>query len=338
MELTGSESTEKGVPAGEVQFPINHQLLEEATRLKEERRMLRERLEKIEATRADVSTSVYERVRADYQRRYDESHAALLTKKQEVDRELATLQETGQRIGGNLASHKEVLEEIQLRHSLGEFAEQEYQDRAQQAAEKIRKFEKLLAAVRSNIQSYETLFASEADFVALPAKTATSPPPAKKPVEQPLTTVLTEQSTSEAALEPDDEEYLLEEEAGDYFEAEKGTVSAPSATDTSRHAVGASAAAVTGPTLTIVRGDNSGKVFAVQKEATIGRASNNVVVLKEAKISRQHAVIRRKGNSYVIEDLQSSNGLYIGGIRVVEHVLQHGDEIQIGDFVLRFSV
>ena len=131
----------------------------------------------------------------------------------------------------------------------------------------------------------------------------------------------------------EEEEYHLEEEAGDYFEPAQSART----DETARHEVSATPTPSPGPTLRIIRGEKTGTLFPVQKEMTIGRASNNGIVLKEPKISRQHAVIRKKGNRYAIEDLQSSNGLYVNGARVIEHFLHDGDEVQIGDFVLKFS-
>ncbi|MBI2345339.1 MAG: FHA domain-containing protein [Deltaproteobacteria bacterium] len=324
MKTEEGDITTKGPPIADVQFPMNQQLVAEVTKLKEEEGLLKERLEKIEATRSDVSPTVYERVRGDYQRRYSEVHRALQAKKGEVDQELATLHEARDRILTTLATHKEGLEEIQLRHSLGEFAETDFQERAGQAGEKIRKFEKLLAAINNNIRCYEGLFAGVVDH---PAITPSIPVhPASAVVEPPLTSVLGDE------LAAADEEYLLEEDAADYFNAEP----APQARETTDPHLQMDAAKMTGPRLTIVRGNRKGEAFPIQAETTIGRAAGSTVVLKEAKISRQHAVIRRKGAKYVIEDLQSSNGLFVNGERVHTQALADGDEVQIGDFLLKF--
>lgn len=319
------DDTLKGHPPSAIQFPVNQQLLEEATRLKEEHRLLRDRLEKIEAMRAEVSAAVYARVRGDYAARLEAAHGALLAKKEEVDRELATLRETRQKIAANLDTQKEALEEVRLRHSVGEFAEGEFTAEATKANEKLAKFEKLLSAVEANIQRYEAIFAGEpfpTGGAHPPSRGA--PPAAAREVtgEAPLTGLLGEESAPGLA----EEDYLVEEGAEDYFAAEPALSQPLEATPT---------AAVAGPHLTIVRGAGGGKHFPLTKETMIGRASNSAVALKEAKVSRQHAVIRKKGAHFVIEDLQSSNGLYVNGERVTEHRLEAGDEIQIGDFVLK---
>ena len=91
-------------------------------------------------------------------------------------------------------------------------------------------------------------------------------------------------------------------------------------------------------TVKILEGEGKGQVIEiVEDEITIGRASSNAVVLKEAKVSRQHASIKRQGKEFLLEDLHSSNGVMVNDERVKEHALSDGDKIRIGDFVLKFS-
>jgi DNA-binding response OmpR family regulator len=63
---------------------------------------------------------------------------------------------------------------------------------------------------------------------------------------------------------------------------------------------------------------------------TIGRWEDNDVVVPDRWISRHHAQIRREGRHYLIEDLDSKNGLFLNGKRVIEPVpLENGDRIQL---------
>ena len=50
-------------------FPINQTLLDEATQTKEEWRVVRDRLARIEEHKSQVSPSVHDRVRTDYKAR-----------------------------------------------------------------------------------------------------------------------------------------------------------------------------------------------------------------------------------------------------------------------------
>jgi pSer/pThr/pTyr-binding forkhead associated (FHA) protein len=62
----------------------------------------------------------------------------------------------------------------------------------------------------------------------------------------------------------------------------------------------------------------------------------------EAKVSRRHARITRRGEQYFVEDLGSTNGTFINrGRRLLpgdRHPLRDGDEVIVGKTFLRFQV
>jgi pSer/pThr/pTyr-binding forkhead associated (FHA) protein len=64
--------------------------------------------------------------------------------------------------------------------------------------------------------------------------------------------------------------------------------------------------------------------------STVGRNIGNHLVLDYAKVSRNHARIERKGSAFILRDLQSTNGTYIGDDRIEQHALQNGDTFRIG--------
>jgi DNA-binding response OmpR family regulator len=67
-----------------------------------------------------------------------------------------------------------------------------------------------------------------------------------------------------------------------------------------------------------------------QAVTTIGRWEDNHVVIADRGVSRHHAQIQRQGTQYLIEDLDSKNGLYLNGERVSGPVrLEDGDQIAI---------
>ncbi|HEU4388008.1 MAG TPA: FHA domain-containing protein, partial [Blastocatellia bacterium] len=76
----------------------------------------------------------------------------------------------------------------------------------------------------------------------------------------------------------------------------------------------------------------------VHDETTIGRSPlRNEVVLADDRVSRHHAVIRRVGSTFILEDLSSVNGTCVNGARVTEHVLADGDVVSIGRCSLAFN-
>jgi hypothetical protein len=72
---------------------------------------------------------------------------------------------------------------------------------------------------------------------------------------------------------------------------------------------------------------------------TLGRSRQCDVVLSDPNVSRQHAEIRPRGGSWVLEDLGSTNGSLLNGRRIEgPEVVKPGDEIEIGTSVITFEL
>ena len=67
---------------------------------------------------------------------------------------------------------------------------------------------------------------------------------------------------------------------------------------------------------------------------TIGRASDNGLVVRDSRVSRYHARLQARRGALVFTDLGSTNGSRVNGARVGEVVLGEGDRIEIGDTTL----
>lgn len=82
---------------------------------------------------------------------------------------------------------------------------------------------------------------------------------------------------------------------------------------------------------------NSYPVRISQAQFTIGRASSNDLILQDAKVSRQHAVLRHAGGRWRLEDANSAGGVFVNQQPVRSAVLSHGDRIRIGssEFIFR---
>jgi sigma-B regulation protein RsbU (phosphoserine phosphatase) len=71
---------------------------------------------------------------------------------------------------------------------------------------------------------------------------------------------------------------------------------------------------------------------------TIGRSSGCEIHLADASVSRRHAEIARRGDSFFIRDLGSHNGTRVNGREVRAALeIRPGDGIEVGDVVLRAS-
>jgi Protein of unknown function (DUF3662)/FHA domain len=81
------------------------------------------------------------------------------------------------------------------------------------------------------------------------------------------------------------------------------------------------------------------RVVIGQEGATIGRGRQADIVLNDPNVSRQHAEIRPRGSSWVIDDLGSTNGSQLNGRRIDgPEVLRPGDEIELGASVMTFTL
>lgn len=86
--------------------------------------------------------------------------------------------------------------------------------------------------------------------------------------------------------------------------------------------------------------DSAGQTFPITGPFTrIGRLPDNDIVLDDGKVSRHHAVIVSNGVTCVLKDLLSSNGVFVGGVRVIDGAaLTDGVTIRIGDTEFTFGV
>ncbi len=89
--------------------------------------------------------------------------------------------------------------------------------------------------------------------------------------------------------------------------------------------------------LVVVRGPNAGSRYLLDRDATtIGRHPDSHVFLDDVTVSRHHARVDREDDAFVLHDLGSLNGTYLGGERVDRRHLRAGDELQVGRFKLLF--
>jgi Nif-specific regulatory protein len=86
------------------------------------------------------------------------------------------------------------------------------------------------------------------------------------------------------------------------------------------------------PQLICLAGRQVGKVFPLTgRQVTLGRLLANDICARSRHVSRRHAQILRKDDGYWVVDLKSRNGTLVNDTAVQRHLLQHGDEITIGD-------
>ncbi len=93
-------------------------------------------------------------------------------------------------------------------------------------------------------------------------------------------------------------------------------------------------------TLTMMTGPDAGQVFALDRdECVVGRDFDVHVRLEDTSVSRRHARLTRRGGAFIVEDMGSTNGTYVGGQKITSRELASGDRIQVGArLTLRFAM
>ena len=71
---------------------------------------------------------------------------------------------------------------------------------------------------------------------------------------------------------------------------------------------------------------------------TIGRATNNDIIIPEQTVSSKHATITIEKGSFFINDLGSTNGTFVNGSRISSKLLKSGDIIKLGAAHCRFEI
>jgi hypothetical protein len=84
-------------------------------------------------------------------------------------------------------------------------------------------------------------------------------------------------------------------------------------------------------------GGRAGESFAVDGERmTIGRRPDSAIFLDDITVSRDHALLVRRGDDWFLDDCGSLNGTYVNRERIDSRRLEDGDELQIGKYKLTF--
>lgn len=88
------------------------------------------------------------------------------------------------------------------------------------------------------------------------------------------------------------------------------------------------------------KGPLAGKQFILFKDTTFLGSSPKaeIYLFKDDAIEPRHAVIYNRGGRFEIEDKETPDGTYVNGIPVKRQMLQHGDQIVMGQTVLEFAL
>jgi hypothetical protein len=85
-------------------------------------------------------------------------------------------------------------------------------------------------------------------------------------------------------------------------------------------------------------GAQPGEALALEPVTRLGRAEGNTLVLDDEFVSAHHALVIARDGAWWVRDGGSTNGTLVNGKRVDGEVpLREGDDLQIGEVVLRLT-
>lgn len=91
--------------------------------------------------------------------------------------------------------------------------------------------------------------------------------------------------------------------------------------------------------LRVIRGIDAKAYLEIgERKVYLGRRDQNDFILTDLNVSRLHASIEYERHRHVIRDAGSLNGLFVNGTRTSDACLAPGDEIGLGNTLLRYEI
>ncbi|HTQ80853.1 MAG TPA: sigma 54-interacting transcriptional regulator, partial [Thermoanaerobaculia bacterium] len=92
------------------------------------------------------------------------------------------------------------------------------------------------------------------------------------------------------------------------------------------------------PRLLAVAGPLAGSTFSLgEAPFTLGRQGTADLQLRDLAVSRQHCVLSREGDRFVLRDLDSRHGTFVNGLPIRERPLLSGDLLHVGSSLFLFT-
>jgi len=92
------------------------------------------------------------------------------------------------------------------------------------------------------------------------------------------------------------------------------------------------------PSLVVFTGEKTWRYdLRDRDQVTIGRDESCGLFIDSTKVSRRHAEVQHRGETFLLKDLGSTNGTRVNGRQIDQHILQDSDVIQVGDTQIIFK-
>lgn len=92
--------------------------------------------------------------------------------------------------------------------------------------------------------------------------------------------------------------------------------------------------------LTLFPSEGASRHFVLREgqDHPVGRDPDNAIVLDDPRVSARHALLRSRGEEWLLSDQESKNGTFVGAMRVTEASLNDEDWISFGGLLSRFEL
>ena len=92
------------------------------------------------------------------------------------------------------------------------------------------------------------------------------------------------------------------------------------------------------PSVHILQGPDKGHTFEINHSPTLLGRNSPDLPLSDNTVSRRHAQLMKKNGTWVLYDLNSANGTYVNGVKVLStSELKQGDQIKCGSTLIVFG-
>jgi len=90
--------------------------------------------------------------------------------------------------------------------------------------------------------------------------------------------------------------------------------------------------------ITVMLGDRKMGEFPMETTPFVcGREAKDGVLIENPGVSRKHCQFLYEDGRYYVQDLGSSNGTHFQGMKVSKAEVRHGDQINVGKYILMFE-
>lgn len=309
---------------------------------------MRNRVRRTEEERQSVPRRVYEKVRAEYDRELDALRARMSPLRDDLDRTRDEYEGQLKEANEALEAMEEEMAELVFRHRVGEFTDEVMNERRAEIDERIGTVRARIAAIRETLAELdhgrsaldtENAAANPETFADAPLPPVSPPPretsaprpPAAEPVaeKRPVLRPARPAVPADNAFEnPHD---WVDEFGGEAKQRGTSKAATPDPEADPQQEAPPPAETAAPPSLVFVSGPHAGQsIPLLLTTLTIGREHDNNIEIKDLDVARYHARILNLRGEYMIEDMASSTGTWVNGVRVERTALGHGDVIRIG--------